>query len=83
MATSRVGTMALKQPGPNRRLFGLSQQLLGQYTFCYIALLPVLAVYTFIRIIPILRARQPGAAVVMMTAYQTIPNAVEAIRRGA
>jgi DNA-binding NtrC family response regulator len=36
-----------------------------------------------IRIIPILRARQPGAAVVMMTAYQTIPNAVEAIRRGA
>ena len=36
-----------------------------------------------IRIIPLLRARQPGAAVVMMTAYQTIPNAVEAIRRGA
>jgi len=36
-----------------------------------------------IRIIPLLRSSQPGAAVVMMTAYQTIPHAVEAIRRGA
>jgi DNA-binding NtrC family response regulator len=36
-----------------------------------------------IRIIPMLLARQPGAAVLMMTAYQTIPNAVQAIRQGA
>jgi DNA-binding NtrC family response regulator len=36
-----------------------------------------------IRIIPQLLARQPDAAVVMMTAYQTIPNAVQAIRHGA
>jgi DNA-binding NtrC family response regulator len=36
-----------------------------------------------IRIIPQLLARQTGAAVVMMTAYQTIPNAVQAIRHGA
>ena len=36
-----------------------------------------------IRIIPLLLARQPGASVVMMTAYHTVPNAVQAIRRGA
>ena len=36
-----------------------------------------------IRIIPLLLARQPGASVVMMTAFQTIPNAVQAIRQGA
>ena len=36
-----------------------------------------------IRIIPQLLAHQPGAAVIMMTAYQTIPNAVRAIRQGA
>jgi DNA-binding NtrC family response regulator len=36
-----------------------------------------------IRIIPQLLAHQPDAAVVMMTAYQTIPNAVRAIRQGA
>jgi DNA-binding NtrC family response regulator len=36
-----------------------------------------------IRIIPQLLAQQPGAALVMMTAYQTIPNAVRAIRHGA
>jgi DNA-binding NtrC family response regulator len=36
-----------------------------------------------IRIIPLLLARQPGATVLMMTAYQTIPNAVQAIRQGA
>jgi len=36
-----------------------------------------------IRIIPQLLVKQPGAAVVMMTAYQTIPNAVLAIRHGA
>lgn len=36
-----------------------------------------------IRIIPQLLGRQAGAAVVMMTAYQTIPNAVQAIRHGA
>ena len=36
-----------------------------------------------IRIIPQLLSQQPDAAVVMMTAYQTIPNAVRAIRHGA
>jgi DNA-binding NtrC family response regulator len=36
-----------------------------------------------IRLIPQLLARQPGAALVVMTAYHTIPNAVQAIRRGA
>ena len=36
-----------------------------------------------IRIIPQLLMRQPDAALVMMTAYQTIPNAVRAIRHGA
>ena len=36
-----------------------------------------------IRAIPLLLARQPGATVLMMTAYQTIPNAVQAIRQGA
>ena len=36
-----------------------------------------------IRIIPQLLVKQPGASVVMMTAYQTIPNAVQAIRHGA
>jgi len=36
-----------------------------------------------IRIIPQLLTQQPDAAVVMMTAYQTIPNAVQAMRNGA
>jgi DNA-binding NtrC family response regulator len=36
-----------------------------------------------IRLIPLLLGRQPGTAVVMMTAFQTIPNAVQAIRQGA
>jgi DNA-binding NtrC family response regulator len=36
-----------------------------------------------IRVIPLLLARQPGASLVMMTAYHTIPNAVQAIRHGA
>jgi two-component system, NtrC family, response regulator AtoC len=36
-----------------------------------------------IRIIPQLLVKQAEAAVVMMTAYQTIPNAVQAIRHGA
>jgi len=36
-----------------------------------------------IRIIPQLLTQQPDAALVMMTAYQTIPNAVRAIRQGA
>jgi DNA-binding NtrC family response regulator len=36
-----------------------------------------------IRIIPLLLARQPTASVVMMTAYHTVPNAVQAIRHGA
>jgi DNA-binding NtrC family response regulator len=36
-----------------------------------------------IRVIPLLLARQPGASVVMMTAYHAIPNAVQAIRQGA
>jgi two-component system, NtrC family, response regulator AtoC len=36
-----------------------------------------------IRIIPQLLTQQPDAALIMMTAYQTIPNAVRAIRHGA
>jgi two-component system, NtrC family, response regulator AtoC len=36
-----------------------------------------------LRIIPQLLSQQPDAALVMMTAYQTIPNAVRAIRQGA
>ncbi len=36
-----------------------------------------------ITIIPLLLARQPSASLVMMTAYQTVPNAVQAIRQGA
>ena len=36
-----------------------------------------------IRIIPLLLARQPRATLVMMTAYHTVPNAVQAIRHGA
>ena len=36
-----------------------------------------------IRIIPQLLVKQPGAAVVMMTAFETVPNAVLAIRHGA
>jgi DNA-binding NtrC family response regulator len=36
-----------------------------------------------LRIIPLLLARQHGASLIMITAYQTIPNAVEAIRLGA
>jgi DNA-binding NtrC family response regulator len=36
-----------------------------------------------IHIIPQLLTQQPDAALVMMTAYQTIPNAVRAIRHGA
>jgi two-component system NtrC family response regulator len=36
-----------------------------------------------LHIIPLLLARQPAAALVMMTAYDTVPNAVTAIRQGA
>src|SRR3989339_667297 len=36
-----------------------------------------------IQIIPILLAKQPGASLIMLTAYHTIPNAVQAIRSGA
>jgi two-component system response regulator HydG len=36
-----------------------------------------------ISLIPLLLARQPSATLVMMTAYHTIPNAVQAIRHGA
>ncbi|MBI5487530.1 MAG: sigma-54-dependent Fis family transcriptional regulator [Deltaproteobacteria bacterium] len=36
-----------------------------------------------IRIIPKLLARQPDCSVVVMTAYQTIPSAVQAMRQGA
>lgn len=36
-----------------------------------------------IRIIPMILSRQPFASVVMMTAYETIPNAISAIRQGA
>jgi multiple sugar transport system permease protein len=56
MAISGGETTSAIQAGLSRRWFGISQQLLGQYAFCYIALLPILAVYTFIRIIPILQS---------------------------
>jgi DNA-binding NtrC family response regulator len=36
-----------------------------------------------LRIIPVLLSQQPAAALIMITAFQTIPNAVEAIRLGA
>jgi two-component system response regulator AtoC len=36
-----------------------------------------------IRIIPLLLSRQPGAVLIMMTAFETIPNAIQAIRQGA
>jgi two-component system, NtrC family, response regulator AtoC len=36
-----------------------------------------------IRIIPQLLSRQPESSLIMMTAYHTIPNAVQAIRHGA
>jgi DNA-binding NtrC family response regulator len=36
-----------------------------------------------IRIIPVLLARQAGAVLIMMTAFETIPNAIQAIRQGA
>jgi DNA-binding NtrC family response regulator len=36
-----------------------------------------------LRLIPLLLSRQAGAALVMMTAFETIPNAVQAMRVGA
>jgi DNA-binding NtrC family response regulator len=36
-----------------------------------------------LKLVPLLLARLPGAALIMITAFQTIPNAVEAIRLGA
>jgi DNA-binding NtrC family response regulator len=36
-----------------------------------------------IRLIPAMLARQPGASLVLMTAYETIQNAIQAIRLGA
>jgi DNA-binding NtrC family response regulator len=36
-----------------------------------------------LRLIPLLLSRQGNAALVMMTAYETVPNAVQAIRLGA
>jgi len=36
-----------------------------------------------LRILPLLLARQPEASLIMMTAYQAIPHAVQAIREGA
>jgi DNA-binding NtrC family response regulator len=36
-----------------------------------------------LRLIPLLLSRQAGAALIMMTAYETVPNAVQAIRLGA
>jgi two-component system NtrC family response regulator len=36
-----------------------------------------------IRLVPLLLAKQPGASIVVMTAYQAIAHAVEAIRQGA
>ena len=56
MATSESQTVPVPQARLSRRWLGISQQQLGQYAFCYIALLPVLAVYMFIRVIPILQS---------------------------
>ncbi len=56
MATARVETSSVGSARLSRQWFGISQQQLGQYAFCYTALLPILAVYTFIRIIPILQS---------------------------
>lgn len=39
-----------------RRILGISRQKLNTYLFCYLALLPILAVYVFIRVIPILQS---------------------------
>lgn len=36
-----------------------------------------------IRIVPVLRARQADASVIVMTAFEAIPNAIQAIRQGA
>jgi two-component system response regulator AtoC len=36
-----------------------------------------------LRIIPLLASRQPGAVLIVMTAFETIPNAIQAIRQGA
>jgi DNA-binding NtrC family response regulator len=36
-----------------------------------------------IRLVPVLRGRLPGAAVLVMTAFEAIPNAIQAIRLGA
>jgi len=56
MAPSDLQAMPVPQAGVSRRWLGISQQQLGQFAFCYIALLPVLAVYMFIRVIPILQS---------------------------
>ena len=56
MAPSDLQAMPVSRIGLSRRWLGISQQQLGQYAFCYIALLPILAVYAFIRIIPILQS---------------------------
>jgi DNA-binding NtrC family response regulator len=58
-------------------------QLVGSHRYGVILLDHRLPDDDGIRIIPQLLARQPDAALVMMTAYQTIQNAVRAIRHGA
>ncbi len=54
MAIGRAS--AERAPGIKRRIFGISRQKFDTYVFCYTTLLPILAVYTFIRIIPIIRS---------------------------
>lgn len=50
---------ALSTPGGHastgRRLLGVRRSQLGRYAFCYAMLAPVLAVYAYLRIIPILQ----------------------------
>jgi multiple sugar transport system permease protein len=55
MAATGSESVMVKQGGTSRRLFGLSQRKLNMYIFCYTALLPILAVYLLIRVIPILQ----------------------------
>jgi multiple sugar transport system permease protein len=50
--TTSRSTAAHKAP---RRIFGLTEVQRSQYIFCYLMLLPVIALFAYIRIIPIAR----------------------------
>lgn len=47
---------AEQAPKTRSRIFGISRHKLETYVFCYTTLLPILTVYTVIRIIPIIRS---------------------------